>query len=59
MADVKNLRTIIDGQQQRKADAEYRIERLERQLMEARLDRDGAEESIRLAEEIMAKEESK
>ena len=58
-SDAVNLRTILDGQRQRLADAEYDIERLERKLIEAKLDRDGALMSIQMAEELLAKEEAK
>lgn len=59
MASAENLRSILDGLKQRKADAEYEINRLDLKLTQAKLERESALDSIEIVERLLAKEEAK
>jgi len=51
-----NLAALLNGQQQRQADAEFEIARLERKLIEQRLEYESATEAVRAIESLIEKE---
>lgn len=59
MIPPSNLAVLLNGQQQRLADADFEIARLERKLIEQRLEKESATEAIKEIEMLIEKERNR